>query len=189
MKFFCIIILCIVTNNVIAQSEFGDLKFTPERGKYVVTGWVKEKHPSQVITYNSFIKLKLENVVSATISTIDFYPTGSIIDGWQRIIGVFEIPDLEGSTNPILRIILKCNNSSGGDCFFDDIRFYPFNGNMKSFVYDEDTMRLMAELDENNYATFYEYDFEGGLIRIKKETEKGIYTIQETRSNNPKKAD
>jgi hypothetical protein len=41
----------------------------------------------------------------------------------------------------------------------------------------------MAELDENNYATFYEYDLEGGLIRVKKETEKGIFTIQETRSN------
>ena len=46
----------------------------------------------------------------------------------------------------------------------------------------------MAELDENNYSTFYEYDNEGGLIRVKKETEKGVYTIQETRSGNPKKA-
>jgi hypothetical protein len=44
----------------------------------------------------------------------------------------------------------------------------------------------MAELDENNYATFYEYDLEGGLVRVKKETEKGVYTIQETRSNSPK---
>ncbi|MPT34482.1 MAG: hypothetical protein E2604_05195 [Flavobacterium sp.] len=57
---------------------------------------------------------------------------------------------------------------------------------MKSFVYDEQTQRLMAELDENNYATFYEYDLEGGLIRVKKETEKGVFTIQETRSNSIK---
>jgi hypothetical protein len=40
----------------------------------------------------------------------------------------------------------------------------------------------MAELDENNYATFYEYDDEGTLTRVKKETEKGIKTIRETRS-------
>jgi len=66
--------------------------------------------------------------------------------------------------------------------YFDDIRIHPFNGNMKSFVYDPITQRLMAELDENNYATFYEYDKEGGLVRVKKETEKGVYTIQETRS-------
>jgi len=71
--------------------------------------------------------------------------------------------------------------------YFDDIRIHPFNGNMKSFVYDPNTQRLMAELDENNYATFYEYDQEGGLIRVKKETEKGVYTIQETRSSSAKK--
>ena len=40
----------------------------------------------------------------------------------------------------------------------------------------------MAELDENNYATFYEYDDDGTLIRVKKETERGIKTIKETRS-------
>ena len=57
---------------------------------------------------------------------------------------------------------------------------------MKSFVYDQKTQRLMAELDENNYSTFYEYDLEGGLIRIKKETERGVFTIQETRRGNVK---
>jgi len=43
-------------------------------------------------------------------------------------------------------------------------------------------LRLMAELDENNYATFYEYDDDGTLIRVKKETERGIQTIKESRS-------
>jgi hypothetical protein len=40
----------------------------------------------------------------------------------------------------------------------------------------------MAQLDENNYATFYEYDDDGTLVRVKKETERGIKTISETRS-------
>ncbi|MBI3883032.1 MAG: hypothetical protein HY305_02130 [Sphingobacteriales bacterium] len=40
----------------------------------------------------------------------------------------------------------------------------------------------MAELDENNYASFYEYDDDGTLTRVKKETERGIKTITETRS-------
>jgi len=65
----------------------------------------------------------------------------------------------------------------------DDIRVHPFNANMKSFVYDPVTLRLMAELDENNYATYYEYDDEGNLMRQKKETERGIMTIKETRQN------
>ena len=69
------------------------------------------------------------------------------------------------------------------DTYFDDIRIHPFNGSMKSYVYDGETFWLTSELDDNNYATFYEYDEEGGLIRIKKETARGIVTIQETRSN------
>ncbi|MCP9751550.1 hypothetical protein, partial [Ferruginibacter sp. HRS2-29] len=41
---------------------------------------------------------------------------------------------------------------------------------------------IAAELDENNYASFYEYDDDGTLIRVKKETVQGIKTIQESRS-------
>ena len=40
----------------------------------------------------------------------------------------------------------------------------------------------MSELDENNYATFYEYDDDGSLVRVKKETERGVKTIKETRT-------
>jgi hypothetical protein len=59
---------------------------------------------------------------------------------------------------------------------------------MKSFAYDYKTSRLMAELDENNYATFFEYSDEGQLLRNKKETEKGIVTLKETRSKVRKNA-
>jgi hypothetical protein len=54
-------------------------------------------------------------------------------------------------------------------------------------VYDPISLKLVAELDENNYATFYEYDQEGTLIRTKKETERGVVTITENRQSNPKK--
>jgi hypothetical protein len=50
-------------------------------------------------------------------------------------------------------------------------------------VYHPTNLRLLAGLDENNYASFYEYDDEGTLIRVKKETQKGIKTITETRSS------
>jgi hypothetical protein len=45
----------------------------------------------------------------------------------------------------------------------------------------------VAELDERNYATLYEYDEEGKLIRVKKETEKGIMTIKENKNNTTKR--
>jgi hypothetical protein len=58
----------------------------------------------------------------------------------------------------------------------------PFNSQMKSYAYDQSNLRLMAELDENNYATYYEYDDDGTLIRVKKETERGVMTVKESRS-------
>lgn len=156
-------------------------------GKYIISGWVLENHTTQPINYTSSIKITTD--VNSTIT--ELIPSGEIIDGWQRIVGIVSVPIitiLDGEEPyGTITIDLICNAPTGIDAYFDDIRFFPYNGNLKSFVYDEATQRLMAELDENNYATFYEYDLEGGLVRVKKETEKGVFTIQETRSNNIKK--
>lgn len=103
-------------------------------------------------------------------------PTGSIIDGWQRYEGSFTAP--AGATTMTLNFV----NSGTSTIYFDDIRIHPFNANMKSYVYDPVSLRLVAELDANNYASFYEYDEEGTLIRTKIETREGIKTVTETRS-------
>jgi len=73
------------------------------------------------------------------------------------------------------------------NAYVDDIRILPVNANMKAFVYDPIKQRLVATLDENNYATIYEYDAEGNLVRTQKETERGIMTVMESRSAHPKK--
>lgn len=183
---YTFILLLIITSASFAQSEgsFMPLTSTTLTTKYIVSGWVKEAQTVLPVSYtNSSIMVTVTNV--SPISTVTCAPSGAIIDGWQRIIGILEIPPVATlDANATIKIDLKCNGTT--TCYFDDIRFYPYDGSLKSFVYDEDTQRLMAELDENNYATFYEYDLEGGLIRVKKETEKGVFTIQETRSSTAK---
>jgi hypothetical protein len=82
----------------------------------------------------------------------------------------------------VYAMTLNFVNSGPGQLYVDDIRIHPFNANMKSYVYDPVNLRLVAELDANNYASFYEYDEEGTLIRTKAETREGIKTITETRS-------
>ncbi len=154
--------------------------FTPEPGKkYVLSAWVKEHNaPVEQESYgHPRISIEYPNIPS---SEGPFTAGGIIIDGWQRI--EFEFTPPLGAT--FMRIRLSCTT---GDCYFDDIRVHPFDGSMKTYVYDPHTLRLMAELDERNYATFYEYDEEGKLVRIKKETERGIMTIQETKTSVVKK--
>lgn len=153
-----------------------------ERGRYWISAWVQVGVGGQVKTYSDGLvgpSLELEFQGSSS-SSVSFYPTGEIIDGWQRIVGEFSMPIGTAELSVIL------NADPTFDTYFDDIRIHPFNASMKSYVYDGETFWLVSELDDNNYATFYEYDEEGGLIRIKKETERGIVTIQETRSSTVK---
>lgn len=154
--------------------------FKPAPGeRYWVSAWVKENQSTQVKTYeNVYLQF---GFTGSGQPDVEFYPSGSIVDGWQRIVGSFTIP--ANTTELDIQLV---NDNSSIDAYFDDIRVHPFNASMKSYVYDPETLWLVAELDDNNYATFYEYDSEGQLVRIDKETARGVVSIQESRSSNPK---
>jgi hypothetical protein len=155
--------------------------FSPNPGsKYVLSAWVKEDLVQNGLTTYSGPAIKLSYEGSDIIEG-PIKASGEIIDGWQRINYEFTVP------STAIKITIDLENEGSNEVFFDDIRIHPFEANMKSFVYDPISMKLVAELDENNYATFYEYDEEGALIRVKKETEKGIMTIKESRNNTIKK--
>lgn len=172
-----------------AIKDFCDdcFSFKPEPGKeYILSAWVKEESFEQVKNYlNPVIKIVFYNNIKALddptqiIDFVSIKANGDIIDGWQRVVQKFKIPNLTKTIGITLE-----NLSPSIPVYFDDIRIHPLQGSVKSFVYDPETFKLMSELDENNYSTFYEYDNEGGLVRVKKETAKGVKTIQETRSGN-----
>jgi hypothetical protein len=141
-------------------------KFTLLPNKtYIISGWVREQSATNNTLNYSVANIQL-NIGSVNVTC---KPSGLIIDGWQRIETEFKTPS--GFNNLILTFSSNCN--------FDDLRLFPFNGNMKSYVYSYKDYSLMAQLDENNFATFYEYDQQKQLKRVKKETDKGIMTIQE----------
>ncbi len=144
--------------------------------KMLVSAWVKVGgNDCKCSTYVNN-KIQISYTGGSTVS--EFTPSGSIIEGWQRYEEIFEIPGTATKINVSLM-----NSGSAATVWFDDLRIHPFSANMKSFVYNPQTLRLMSELDENNYASFYEYDDEGTLSRVKKETAKGVKTITETRSH------
>ncbi|PWV56689.1 hypothetical protein C7475_1011206 [Chitinophaga sp. S165] len=149
--------------------------FNPVMGnKYIFSAWVKSgtsgsSGPAITVTVN--------NVYDVTLVK------KAVVEGWMLVEGVMDVPAwTQGNYMEPLRVALK------GNVNIDDIRVFPYDGQLKTFTYDDKTLRVMAEMDENNYATFYEYDDEGSLIRVKKETERGIMTIKETRSSYRKKA-
>lgn len=130
-------------------------------------GNLKHRHAADSI--GIFVKLPNNEVIF-------IQPSGEVIDGWQKIEGTFTMP--AGSRT---RIQLGFHASEVFN--IDDIRIYPQNSAIQTYVYDPNNYKVKAVLDQNNYATIYHYDDEGNLFAIKKETVKGIKTIQVSASH------
>ncbi len=153
--------------------------FTPQVGKmYKVNAWTKEESaPLSTVTYAApYLSLNSLDQAGQVIESTEVTPSGPIIDGWQRMEGTFMM-------DPAATQFQVLFGTYSGPVYFDDIRIVPADGSMTSYVYDQDKQRFVAELDERHFATFYEYDNEGRLVRTKKETERGIMTILERRES------
>ncbi|MFL9482863.1 hypothetical protein ACI6Q2_08785 [Chitinophagaceae bacterium LWZ2-11] len=156
-----------VLNNTGNEATAG---FAPVQGKkYLLSLWVYDNVPTSPNTQNLSISI---NGVA--------YPVNStavpVVEGWKKV----EIPFTAAS-------YFSLQLTPGGTVYIDDIRIVPYDGQITSFVYDNRNLRLLAQLDENNFATFYEYDEEGTPVRVKKETERGIMTLKENRKSFMKK--
>jgi hypothetical protein len=151
--------------------------FEPIAGQKMEFGtWVREINSCACQQYSKGHVVVIVRQSSGDSTVYNLSPSGNMIEGWQRYDSSFLLP-LNATQ---VELVLVASDTS--TTYFDDIRIHPFNADMKSYVYNPINLRLMAELDENNYATFYEYDDDGTLVRVKKETERGILTIKETRS-------
>lgn len=168
---------CAYTKPIPATSEMLNSTFMPFSSKKMLfSAWVRESCITPC-TKNDYTNSNIEIWSSGSnIGTGAINRTGPIIEGWQKIEGEFTVP--QGASSAEIRFI----NNNTAPMYVDDIRIHPYNANMKSYIYDPVNLRLVAELDANNYASFYEYDDEGTLIRTKAETKEGIKTLTETRS-------
>ncbi len=161
-----------------AYGGLGDFGIQKPRS-YLVSLWVRPDVAGQQVPIAGAMSYKLVINCPAPSVLSDTYPftvKSGNIDGWYLVTGVIQ------TRTDLCSLYLTLPETA---CY-DDIRIVPVDAHMKSFVYDPLSFKLIAELDENNFATFYEYDQEGLLIRVKKETEKGIMTISENRRSNAK---
>lgn len=175
-------------DSTIAHSGKYSLKITGEEsfeqkllqldsaGQYLLSAWVSvnELHKTVPVLANDIgITLTLKDNEGQEVATVTFAPEGNIIEGWQLLKGVFTVP----VNHPVFDLTFSSGDAS--EAWFDDLRLQPADGNMRSYVYNLEDYRLQAILDEENYAAFFYYDQEGNLYLTKKETERGIKTINE----------
>ncbi|WP_343633906.1 hypothetical protein [Fluviicola sp.] len=142
--------------------------FNPNPGDYIFGAWVKQTGT------NATVKVIVGTGGSATTYTA--VKSGPAIDGWQRVEGICTIP-----TAPI-QVSLKLENGTSTDAYFDDFRLHPVSAEMSTIVYDPKTLLPLATHNTYNYTTFYNYDENLQLVRLKLETIEGIKTVSETES-------
>ncbi|AYL93830.1 hypothetical protein [Mucilaginibacter celer] len=150
--------------------------FEPDRssGDYMLSLWTRDTGDANK-TVNINVSVNADGAVSDMACK-------AVVEGWKLIECRIKLPTtVDGLQLKITPV------SSLAPVYLDDIRMHPFKSHMKTYAYDNKSLRLMAESDENAFATFYEYDDEGQLVRVKKETERGIMTIKESHSSYRKK--
>lgn len=152
--------------------------FEPVQGnEYIFNVWVKDNQPTNK-SVNVSAYYQVPSYGYNYPITLNYK---AVVEGWKLLEGRI---NTQVSGYHKMDLLLKANY---GGIYIDDIRIHPKDALLKSYTYDSRNFKLMAELDENAFATFYEYDDEGSLIRVKKETERGIATIKESRSSYRKK--
>ncbi|HTN46378.1 MAG TPA: hypothetical protein VL098_08535 [Flavipsychrobacter sp.] len=131
---------------------------------------------NQKYTYEVWVKRSSGSISAPSVAysstTVALTPVSMPIDGWVLYRGT-----ISASHGVQMTFTFPTSQS------YDDIRVYPVASNVKSYVYHPFKTYLMAILDENNYATLYEYNDRNQLVRLKKETEKGVITITENIKN------
>lgn len=130
--------------------------------------------------YDNDLKIEIRRYLLGGDLEIDIYESNEFdhpfIEGWKKI-------ELEVNGYSCTKVEIRFINQSGGNVFIDDLRLHPKKSLMTTKVYDKENFRLISSNDQNNYATFYSYDEKGKLIQAKKETNRGIFTISNNRSN------
>ncbi|MBS1635847.1 MAG: hypothetical protein JST26_07970 [Bacteroidetes bacterium] len=130
--------------------------------KYTVSVWFKTNGKPQI--------------AASSVTSSEMFTDNIKIEGWQKV----ELNFVAASSTASIQFSVS---GASGTSYLDDIRVQPFRSTMKTFVYNPYNLWLMAELDGQNYATFYNYDEEGTLVQVKKETVNGVQTLKTTRSN------
>lgn len=166
------------TNNQLFNITPRRMHFIPHK-KYIISAWVKLAGNDKLITRKKEYIDKVYFTGDA-VSNSQKNTYGDVIEGWVRIEQEFT------ATSEQSVITLTNMNNDFNILYIDDIRIQPFNSSLQTYVYDPQNYKLRATLDGNNFASLYYYDEQGNLQLTKKETERGIQTIQEAISHQPK---
>lgn len=109
--------------------------------------------------------------------------TIATVAGWKLLEWT-----VSANTGPLTSTGIKAvtfSRTGGTTLYIDDVRMQPLNSEATCYVYDAATLKLIAQFDDQHFAALYKYDAQGQLKRKDRETERGIFPLQEMHQNTP----
>ncbi len=167
----------LITGSMIGLTDKPTLfPFHMRTQKYIFNYWQKVGQ-NAAIPVNGAVRVVIDNT--------NFYAKAKTpnIDGWVLYEGTVDASAYPTINQADIRFYTTNAENNNASNTIDDLRILPNVSNMKSYVYNPVNKRLVAVLDENHMATVFDYTPEGKLARIKKETERGIITLKESRES------
>ena len=146
---------------------------------YVAKVWVHKLSPP-----TAALSLQLNGTTTGaytdTKTVMRNNPANVTVGDWVLMSVELEVPANfnTGATHNML--LSLSNNGSAGKAYFDDLAFHPKDAMMTGHVYNEKTGALVAQLDNDNFATFYTYDQAMRLTSASKEYSGGIRKVTES---------
>lgn len=140
-----------------------------ERGRiYRVIVWVSTSSPNNA-SLNVTLDGKISGVPYSQTYTMYANDASAITVGnWKRLSLEFKLPDnFEDNSNSANVKVYLIGGSSNS--YFDDLIFYPVEASFKGNVYHTGNGRVIAEINQLGYATFYTYDAAGRILEINQE--------------------
>jgi hypothetical protein len=150
---------------------------------YCAKVWVHKNSPSTAKLFARLINSNNQQIVNYW-DVVRSNTNNIQVGDWVLMNLEFNIPSNINPSITFLQVGLL-NPNGTADAYFDDFTFHPVNSEINGNVYDYRTSRLIATLDNENFATYINYDAAGRPTSVYKESKQyGIKKVSETEYNN-----
>jgi hypothetical protein len=148
---------------------------------YVAMVWVHKSSPTQT-TLTATQNFTTGSPVSYSVSMAN---ASTMVQAGNWVL--LKTPVIPASSICKSIVVSMGNTSTSGLAYYDDFRVQPATANMEASVFDHVHDRLMAKLNKDNIATFYDYDDRDRLVKVRSEVENlGPVTVKKYLYNDQK---
>jgi hypothetical protein len=169
--------LAVVPNNDIGP-EFNTENFDVGR-TYIAKVWV---HKTSSANASLSIDLNGSSNISKTVFKSD--ASNIVVGDWVLMSLEIDVPQNFNLSQAHSLKVTTANFNGGSqsysNAYFDDLSFHPKDAVITGNVYNEQNGLLIAQLDNENFATLYNYDEGGRIISTYKEYSGGIKKVTES---------